>query len=242
MLSQFLLLASAVALVVSRRVRLECALAATAISLFALFLIVPTALMGGFFADLRLLPAVAIFAFLSFRMDASRRLESVVAAAAIGLFLVRLTFTTVGFLNTGHRLAADLQALDAVKRGARIATLAPQRMCDSWANNGFSHLASLAIVRREAFVTTEWDVPGQQLMQPIYNAGRGYNSEFAGRLGLGTGRGNCSGVTSAQWFEGLPRERFDYVWLFRTDAPAFAKPGLIKRFANRDTVLYEIRK
>lgn len=242
LLSQFLLLASAVALIAWRHVRLERAFAAIAVSLFALFLILPSALMAGFFADLRLLPAVAIFAFLCFRMQASQRLQSLVALAAIALFLIRLSFTTAGFLNTGRQLEADLRALDGVKRGARIAVLVPQRMCDSWANNGLSHLASLAIVRREAFVTTEWDIPGQQLMRPIYNAGRGYNSDLDSRLGLGNGRGNCKGIATEQWFAGLPRDRFDYVWLFKTDAPAFAKPGLIKRFANRDTILYEIRK
>ncbi|OJU17501.1 MAG: hypothetical protein BGN95_20130 [Sphingomonas sp. 66-10] len=233
-----LVIAVAVAFLIARRwVTIEPALTLAAAALFILFWLMPTQIMGSFFADLRLLPVVAIFALLGLRsIGAGRR--SAIALLGVGLFLVRLAVMTIGWIATSDAIASDLKALDRVPRGSRIAVLAPMRMCENWPNDSVSHIASLAIGRREAFVNSQWNIAGQ-LMRPIYNWGRGYNDVVSATLApAGT---TCSGNDLAAWLRQFPRDRFDYVWLFRAGPlPAIDRAWLQEEYRGAKGVLHRI--
>src|SRR3546814_18273053 len=110
-------------------------------------------------------------------------------------------------------------------------------MFESWDNSGMSHLPSLAMVRREAFVNTQWDIDGAQLMQPRYNAGRDFNSDKSAKMRM---KSKGEGRSVENMIATLPRERFDYVWLFKTDIPDDRKHGFQLTFRNAESVLYEI--
>jgi hypothetical protein len=157
------------------------------------------------------------------------------ALFAIALFFVRMGAMTIGWHERGQAAEADLLALDHVTRGSRIAAFAPPTYCMSWQMRGFEHLPSLAIIRREAFVNTQWDTLGAQLMRPIYNDGRGFNEGSSAALG---GVGKCTGPTFATKLQTLPRERFDYVWAFH--APVAQVPWLRLVFAGPDGRLYAV--
>ncbi|KPF67871.1 hypothetical protein IP88_12030 [alpha proteobacterium AAP81b] len=214
-----LVVIAAVLLLVRRGTGRSFGMVLAALLLFVAFLILPWQVMGSAYADTRLLPAlfIALLAGLAVR---ERRLAGVVAAAGLMLFLVRDAELTNGWWRRGADAEADLGVLAAVPRGARIAVIARPSGNTTWTLTGLDHLASLAIVRREAFVNTQWDQPGAQLMRPIYNRDHGYNDSFSVAL---VQRPNQPGRRLGAILAGLPHDRFDFVWSF--DAP-LAKPWL----------------
>jgi hypothetical protein len=224
------------ALAFKGRLKLHLGLWLFAAATFALFWIVPTALMNGFYADLRLLPVAWFAVLLACRTSASGKLQTRLALFALALFAVRLGFTSYGWYERGRQLNTELEAIHLMPQGARIDVIAPLRTCKSWANDSLTHLASLAIVRRDAFANSEWDIPGQQLMQPIYLRGTPYNTATTLRLPGST----CAGKSASEALAGLPRNRFDYVWMFRAQAPAETRAWLKPVFRGPQGVLYAV--
>lgn len=226
--------ATGLTLAVARGVRRSHGTLLGAALLGAAFLVVPVFLFGSYFADERLLPVAAIVFFLAVAVAPGRAATSL-AVAGVALFTVRVAATTIGWQRRGTAAVADLAALDHVPPGSRIAVLAVPSTCLGRVLTGRDHLASLAIPRRDAFVDTEWDAPGQQLMRPIYNLGRGFNDASA----VITPGGRCAGgLTVAASLAALPRDRFDFVWVFDGRAPplAWLKPV----YTSPDARLYRI--
>ncbi len=87
---------------------------------------------------------------------------------------VRTAEMAIGWHIQGTRAEADLAVLDTVPMGSRIAVAAA---CGGrWQMDGFQHLPSMAVVRRDAFVNTNFDINGAQPMDVIYRPGRGYHN------------------------------------------------------------------
>jgi hypothetical protein len=119
-------------------------------------------------------------------------------------------------------LERELVALEQVPVGSRIAAfsipsntsyyLALDALDEYFVPlHGRDHLANFAIVRREAFTNTQWDIPTGQLMRPIYLAGSSYNDWMSVRV-----RSNRTINVPAldERVDALPRDRFDFVWSF----------------------------
>ncbi|HEX4181222.1 MAG TPA: hypothetical protein VHY32_10565 [Caulobacteraceae bacterium] len=222
-------------LLVARGVRRDMAILFAAGGLGLCFVALPSTVFGSFYADERLLPAFAMMLFLSVAVSAGRA-RTVIALLGLALFGVRLTATTYGWRQRGEAAVAELKALDAVPRGSRIAVMATPSYCESWQLHGREQLPSLAIIRREAFVNTEWDVSGAQLMRPVYNEGRGFNDSTSSFLtGL---HKSCQGRTLPVMLAALPRDRFDFIWVFDRAVPP--TPWLRPVFAGPHGRLYAI--
>lgn len=201
------------------------------------YVAMPQMLFNSAFADMRLLPVLAIVLVLALGAPvtpAHSRQAHGVAVFALALFGARLAAITYGWHERGSAAQADLKALDQVPRGSRIAVFTPPTYCLSWQMHGFEHLPSMAIIRREAFVNTQWDTPGAQLMRPIYNEKHGFNEGGSAAVRGGT----CGGKTIDDMLHALPRERFDYVWVFHAPVPRVS--WLRPVFSGPDGQLYAI--
>jgi len=222
-------------MLVSRRFAKDYRMLAVAGALLVAYLAMPTMLFQSFFADERLLPP--LFFALVLAMSAPRlKDQAIVAMIALAFFGVRLTAITIGWHERGGEAAGELRALDGVPNGSRIAAFAAPAYCAAWELHGFEHLPSLAIIRREAFVNTEWDTPGAQLMRPIYNDGFGFNDADSAYLPGHNGR--CTGEALSSRLQRLPRSRFDYVWIF--DEPLQSLPWLRLQFSGAHGKLYAV--
>jgi hypothetical protein len=222
----------------ARKLKLSPALAAYAALTFGLYWAIPTALMGGYYADLRLLPVAWIAGLSACRLADVPKWRNALAAVAVVLFALRIAVTANAWDERGDSLRADLEAIDRLPRGARIFALTPDRNCQSWPNNGLSHLPSLAIVRRDAYVNTEWDIPGQQLMRPIYARDLDFDV-WASVTPRGT---DCTGRDGAEVLASLPRDKFDYVWIFAVPLPATGRGWLEPIFQGPRGTLYAVRR
>lgn len=226
------------ALLLRRRAEGQPALLLAAAALGAAFLVLPQWLFESYYADMRMLPAALILLLIGIRPD-SRRLGVIMAAAGLALFAGRVLTTTAGWHARGAALAQDLAVLNRVPVGSRIAVAAYRSACVGWTPSAFDHAPSLAIVRRRAFVNTEFDYAGSHLLRPLYNAGRGFNG-IPSNLVAGP-RWPCDGRPLADLLEALPLDRFDYVWTFEVTPPA-GTDWLEPVAAGPAGHLYRIRK
>jgi hypothetical protein len=220
-------------LALSRGSRKHGALLTSAGVLALAYCAMPQMLFDSAFADTRLLPVLGTLLVLALAPARARQAQWI-AVVALTLFAARLVTITVGWHERGAAAEADLVALDQVPRGSRIAAFAPPTYCLSWQMRGFEHLPSMAIIRREAFVNTQWDTPGAQLMRPIYNEAYGFNDAAS----VSVRGGRCGGKTMVDMLRALPRERFDYVWVFHAPMPRVS--WLRPVFAGPDGQLYAI--
>jgi hypothetical protein len=195
----------------------------------------PRLLMTSGYADQRVL-AVAILLFALALPEATPRQGRVLALIGLALFGLRLAEIGAGWRVRGPAMEQELAALAKVPMGARIAVFAPYSDGGlATPLHGLDHLANLAIVRREAFVNTQWDFPTGQLLRPMYNRGRGYNDITS--VHISSGRAGDGAATLDARVDGLPRDRFDFVWVFRQD---ISRPWLDLVYRGPEGRLYRV--
>ena len=208
--------------------------------LCGLFLVLPTGVIGSYYADLRLLPAAVILILLAGK-GFGRRTGQVLATAGLALFIVRIGLTSADWYNRSQSTTAELAALQHVPHGSRIAAFACIKGCgNDWRLAGYDHLSSLAIPRRRAFVNSEWDVSGNGLT-PVYNSGLGYNDVESVAVVPPELVGPGGEVTVEQRLATLPRDRFDFVWVFNRPFNENAYPWLVPLHRGPVGVLFAIR-
>ena len=200
--------------------------------------VLPALVLSSYFADVRLYAPMLMVALLAIS-GLPKREAALVGLAGAALFLLRIGETSIGWMMRGAEMEADLKALDRVPMGARIAVLAHSSECGVWPLAGRNHAPSLAIVRRHAFVNTEWDIPGQHLMKPIYNDVHGFNDSRT--VDLFNPAFGCPGFRVRRFLREVPRDRFDYIWMWETEAPAAALSWLTPIYTGPTSRLYAIR-
>lgn len=201
------------------------------------YLLMPYALFGSYFADQRLLPAVGIAFFLALGVP-DRKTARRLAMLALALFVVKIGEISWGWRVRGQMIEAELVALEQIPQGSRVAAMARMSNCTEDVLHGYDHIANFVITRRDGFANTQWDVAGGQLVRPLYNRGRGYNDENSVHLGDPRDR-KCYGLALDALVDGLPRDRFDFVWTF--DAPV-KRDWLTPVFEGKHGRLYRVSR
>jgi hypothetical protein len=178
--------------------------------------------------------------------DRSWRPGPLVAGLAVALFTIRVAVAADGFVGYDRDDARHLRALADIPVGASIATLTPTpcpTKWSGWRQPRFYHLDSLAIVRKQAFVNSQWEVPGGQLLQPLRARGTAFNSDPSQIVFPSP---TCSAPVEpalAEKIRAIHRDRFDYVWLigFNVDQlPAY--PGLTRTYADDQSSMYRLNR
>ena len=230
-----------------QKVLISSALAVAVVIFAALVLILPHELFGSYFTDDRLWPIVLIMALTAAcPCDKAWRLSRTVAGIAVGLFAIRMVVMAHGFIQYNLEYQSDLRALDHIPEGASIAILTPTDCgnLENWRWDRLEHLGSLAIVRKRAFVNSQFSASGAQLLLPLRALGTEYNSDPSELL-PGRWR-DCSVPVEpllGKRILDIPRDRFDYVWLINFDArslPGYA--GLVQVYANERSSLYRLSR
>jgi hypothetical protein len=230
----------------SRDIRVNPPLLVGAASFLILILLMPGQMFGSVYADVRLWPIFFIIGLTAIApTDRMQRGAAIVAGLALAVFAIRIVAMAVGFAAYDSGYARHLQALKDVPRGASIAVLTRPPSCEQWRAPRVAHLGSLAIVRRDAFVNSQWDASGgQQLLTPLRARGTDFNADPSQYLEVAPG--DCDGDLSAalaQRIAQIPRDRFDYVWLLDVDAAHLAvMPGLRRLYQDDRSALYEFNK
>ncbi len=230
-----------------RQVRIEPGLALAAWLFALLAALLPFSLFGSDMADTRLIPVAFMIALTSGkpRLEAWRPARTAGALALI-LFLGRLALMAQGFMDYDRDFRQHLQALDHVPQGASIAVLRPARCAVSartWRTSRLDHLDSLAIVRRSAFVNSQWSIPGAQSLEPLHATGTDFNADPSEVVRRPL---NCALPLTPQYLarlKALPRAKFDYLWLLDFDLDDLPPPkGMTRLYGDSRSALYRINR
>jgi hypothetical protein len=209
--------------------------------LFALAILFPYQLFGSAFADTRMWPVALAVAIVAIRIEPETgRAARTIALIAVAVCAVRIGAGTVGFSQYDRDFERHMAALDEVERGARIVVLVQYRCDRPWRWARLQHIGSLAIVRRDAFTNTQWNVPGAQLLQPLGGLGTPFNADPSQFV---TDR-TCPDDMRPRLYDRaaqIPRDRFDYVWVIDFDPGTLDMPDdLSPLYSDERTILYRI--
>ena len=153
----------------SRKMRLDAGLAMAVAILTMLVIALPHRMLGSEFADVRLLPATLMLALLAPRAGEGFPvpLQRVLLLAALALFSSRIAYNGHSMWQRGSQADVELSVLESLPPGAQLITLRARR-CDLesyWAPDWQSHYAGYALLRRGAFASDQWQIPGAQLLR-----------------------------------------------------------------------------
>ena len=210
----------------------------------AAFLIMPRILIGSAYADMRLAPYLLALGILAIetKPDTSAAFRRGVMAAGLLFFAARIAATTESFRRYDAMITAELGALSQIPRGARVAALL-SRGCDGrWMLERRSHIPSIALARRQAFVNDQFLLGGAQLLQIRYKAAPTFDrdpSQFI--TGEACLRGDWRSFRQAM--ATLPRNAFDYIWVIgKPEDERVNYVGLSRVWRYHDSALYRINR
>ncbi len=148
------ILAGLVFLVAAILRKLDPRLAWAALAFAALSWVIPRHIVGGDYADYRLIAVALAVGALAIDWRAPRLVLYLVPA----LFLARLAVTTESWARQSAKMERELAALALLPPGARVASaVLVQRQ--GWAFNPFEHIAGYAVVRRDALTNMNFALP-----------------------------------------------------------------------------------
>jgi hypothetical protein len=198
----------------SRKLELSRNLAFSAIVLAVSFAVLPRIIFGSAYADMRLVPylmAVGVLA-IRFRGPPARTMAQVLAVIGLLFFATRTIATTVSLKMAADDQSAKMQAIDLMKRGARVISLVGMTCQEYWPLLRDGHLGAMVIVRREGFSNDQWLLEGVNLLDLKYRAA-GYYAADPSQLVRPNRCVDPLHRTIDDSLVSLPRKDFDYVWL-----------------------------
>lgn len=206
--------------------------------LFAgLFTLLPHALLGSAYADMRLAPYALATALLAIGPAAGAGLW--LTLFSLGFFGVRMAGTTLSMAQYDQSYRAELAALDHVPIGARLLSFVGKPCAPGWAVHRLDHLPSLALIRRRAFANDQWQASGAQLIKVRYAAAGAFSadpSQFVVVPACARRERRAFDQALAQF----PRAAFDYVWVIQQPKGAYDMKGLEPVWRQGRSALYRV--
>jgi hypothetical protein len=144
-----------------RRLRIAPRLGAALAVLFAAYLTLPSQMFSGSGVDRRVPIVLFLLLIAASAPTLPRRPALVIGIAIAGLFAARMAVIEALWRQSDRVYTADIVALDALPSGARLAVAFPPRDVNAGAVPQL-HVATLAAMRREAFVPTVFAYASQQ--------------------------------------------------------------------------------
>ena len=202
-----------------------------------LYVVMPFALLGSAYADMRLAPFVVATALLA--IGTPRRGAGWIAIAALAFFGVRTAASTFSFKAYDESFRIGLAALDHVPDGARVLGLVGKSCRPGWASHRLDHLPSMVIVRRHGFSNDQWQAHGAQLLTVTYDAAGAFGadpSQFVVER-------RCERIERMAFPRAIatfPRGAFDYVWAIYQPREKIDLSGLTLVWRGEHSVLYRV--
>ena len=155
----------------SRRFTASPVLAIPALLCASVFVLLPSRMLGGSYADMRLLPFATALGLLSLEVRAGQpRLAAGLTRFGLAFVAIRLVAATISLARFDAAFRSEAAAVASIPRGASVLFLIDRPCTRPWALSRLEHVGSMAIVRRDAFVNDQWTIEGSQLLsvrQPL---------------------------------------------------------------------------
>lgn len=218
-------------------------LALPALGLLAVFVLAPQSINDSGFVNGRIAPYALMLLMLAIgTRDATARQRRTLAIAATAFLVVRTAATTASMALYSLSWDANLRALDHIAPGSRVVAFSPVPCAHglgNWWGPRVYHLPGMAIVRKDAFVNTEWQIDGLQILRTRYAAARPFDADPSQTVTL-----DCGVPGFRQYKDALanfPRAAFDTLWLLEVPRDHWPDdPGLTLVWSWHDSALYRI--
>ncbi len=212
-------------------------LALSAAIMAALFVLMPFALLGSAYADMRLAPFALATALLA--IGSPPRGARWLALAALLFFGVRTAATGWSLATYDRYFGRELAALDHLPKGASLLGLVGKPCGIPWAVHRLDHLPSMAIVRRQAFTNDQWQASGAQLLTVRYKAAAPFLADPSQFVTV-TACARRERMAYPQAIATFPRGAFDYVWVIQQPDEAADFRGLQPVWRDGRSALYRV--
>ena len=205
----------------------------------ALFALMPFALLGSAYADMRLAPFVLATALLA--IGTPQRGARWIAVAAFLFFGVRTVATVWSVHSYDQSYRQELGAVRYIPNGARVLALVGKPCGIPWSVQRLDHLPSMAVVRRQAFTNDQWQASGAQLLTVRYKAAAPFladPSQFVTVTACARRERTAYPLAIATF----PRQAFDYVWVIQQPDEAADDRGLQPVWRSGRSALYRVTR
>ena len=220
-------------------IRIDRRLALAAMIAFAAFLLLPKQIFGSVYADMRLAPYAVMLALLALN-DAKLRRESRVALMvfAVAFLTARLALTGLVYQERERILDRQLTALSVIPEQSRVATLVQIPCQSEWALPWFSHIGSLAIVRKHAFANDQWANASMNPLQVHFPAAGSFATDDR-QLFFPERCGKSPRLPEA--LRALPLQAFTHVWIVGVRPSAMPpRAGMTPRWRSEDAAVFTV--
>lgn len=240
--SVMVLLIIIAAAVILSGLRFNRTLGLAALFLGAAFLIMPRILIGSAYADMRLAPYVIALGLLAIETGrgAGPSLRRVLMVSGFIFFALRTAVTAESFRRHDALITAEAEAIRHIPRGARVAAFLSRGCNESWVLERRSHISSIALARRSAFVNDQFLMSGAQLIQTRYKAAAPFDrdpSQFM--TGEACPRDDWRSFREAM--RTVPRSAFDYIWVIgKPEDRGVDYSGLSPVWQHDGSIVYRI--
>jgi hypothetical protein len=211
------------------RRRLDGRLAWAALALLVLSIVMPRHIVGGDYADFRLIACGLALLCLALGWRAPR----LVLMLGCSLFLVRLGFTATDWRRDSTEMEQVLGALDYLPEGARVAS-AVRTVRTDWPSNPFEHVAGYAVVRRDALTNANFALPKVHMLR--------LRQPFPYRFIDPSQRLLIGAQDPVDLARFVPAQDMDYLWYHGHRAPDTLPPGAEVVFRTEHSLLLRLAK
>lgn len=212
-------------------------LAATVMA--ALFALMPFALLGSAYADMRLAPFALATALLA--IGTPQRGAHWIAVAAFLFFGVRTVATVWSVHSYDQSYRQELGAVRYIPNGARVLGLVGKPCDVPWAVHRLDHLPSMAVVRRQALTNDQWQASGAQLLTVRYKGAAPFLADPSQFVTV-SACARRERMAYPQAIATFPRQAFDYVWVIQQPDEAADDRGLQPVWRSGRSALYRVTR
>lgn len=234
----------ALPLVFRRQFKFNPSLACATLALGLVVLVLPRNIFASWFADVRLVPYSVALAVLAIapRNQWPVRWTRAIIVLGLAFLAVRSVGLTASTALYAKSYAAELEAIDFIEDGGRVAVFTEPPCGLSWYHPRLAKLPGLAIVRRHAFTNDQYAAEGAQALRVTYKAAGPFQREPSSQVVHDPRCGISYLRTLEQSLAILPWAAFDYVWLL--DVPEKHWPmsdgRLQELWRNEGSILFQI--
>lgn len=130
------------------------------------YMAMPRMLFGSYLADQRLPIAIAFMAVACFRVELNQELmRRLFLVVSLGLLAARVAEVDIAWANAAPATMEMKESLRKIQRGAKVlVAYTDSNMPNEVEHLGLVHAVSLAIIERQALITTAFTTKGKQIM------------------------------------------------------------------------------
>ncbi|MGN7997639.1 hypothetical protein [Sphingomonas sp. 22176] len=199
------------------------------------WLALPYRLLGGAYVDMRMTPYVVALLIVAIRTRTAR-LAGPLAFAGTLFFLLRLATTTWVFLGAAAAQEQAAAVAARIPRGAAV-LVAVREPCKTWRVARLSHVAGLAIARRDVFENGEWTLAGQQLLRDRHPQAGAYRADPSQMIYDAGCSVDAPGLPAM--LQRFDRGTFAYLWTIDLPTPRLP-PDVVPVARSGPSMLYRV--